>query len=80
MIIRHLHQLIRATQDKPLIDACQHPLDYGAEDVFPFKAFIDNPNGQPVPEILQRCLQAKPPTSEMGAEYTPKDLVWWFPI
>jgi hypothetical protein len=76
-LIRHLHQLARAARDKPLIDECRHPLDYGVDGQFPFKVFVQNPNGEEVPEIAQRCLQGIPPCPEMGAEYTPKDLVWW---
>jgi hypothetical protein len=76
-VIRHLHQLMRATRDEDLIDDCEHPLDFGIDGVFPFKAFIANPFGTPVPDILVRCLQGYPPRPEMGAEYIPKDLVWW---
>jgi hypothetical protein len=79
-LIRHLHQLIRATRDEPLIDGCGHPLEYGTEGAFPFKVFVQNPKGNEVPAIIQHCLQGMPPAPEMGAEYTPKDLVWWLPV
>lgn len=76
-LIRKLHQFARAAGDQPLIDGCSDIMDYGQEGEFPFKVFIQNPNGMAVPEILQRCLQGLLPTREMGAEYTAKDLVWW---
>ena len=79
-LVRHLHQLISATRDEMLIDGCKHPLDYGADGEYPFKVFVQNPNGTAVPVIIQRCLQGLLPSAEMGAEYMPKDLVWWFPI
>lgn len=78
-LIRHLHQLVRAAGDQPLIDGCTHALDYGIDGAFPFKVFVQNPNGSDVPEVIQRCLQGMAPQREMGAEYTPKDLVWWTP-
>lgn len=76
-LIRKLHQFAREAGDQPLIDGCSDIMDYGQEGVFPFKVFIQNANGVAVPEILQRCLQGLRPAREMGAEYTPKDLVWW---
>jgi hypothetical protein len=76
-VLRHLHQLARAAGDQPLIDGCAHALDYGKDGEFPFKIFAQNSNAREVPEIIQRCLQGLPAHPEMGAEYTPKDLVWW---
>jgi hypothetical protein len=76
-VIRHLHQLIHATRDEELIDGCEHALDFGEDGTFPFKAFIANPSGALVPEILIRCLQGYPPKPEMGAEYNPQDIIWW---
>jgi hypothetical protein len=77
LVLRHLHQLVRAAGDQPLIDGCAHALDYGTGEEFPFKVFMQNPKAREVPEIIRRCLQGLPPCPEMGAEYTPKDLVWW---
>jgi|SRR5271165_3558517 len=76
-VIRHLHQLSRAARDEDLIDGCKHPLDFGNDGVFPFKAFIANPAGARVPDILLRCMQGYPPKPEMGAEYRPQDIVLW---
>lgn len=80
IIIPHLHQLIRATRDEPLIPPCCHPLDYGQDEDFPMKAFIANPHGAAVPEIVLRCLQAYPPSLEVGSEYVPQDWIWWFNV
>jgi hypothetical protein len=78
VVIRHVHQIMRATGDEPHINGCRHALDYGQQAVFPWKVFIANPHGQPVPDILPKCLQAREPSTEMGAEYNSSDLVWWF--
>lgn len=78
VVVRHLHQLIRACRGEPLADNCQHALDYGRPGEFPFKAFLQNPYGSPVPEPILQCLQALPPHLAMGAEYLPTEIVWWF--
>ena len=78
VMIRHLHQFSRASAEKPLCDSCREALDYGRDGEFPPKAFIDNPDAAGAPKSLLECLQAYAPTSAMGAEYTPKDLIWWF--
>lgn len=80
IIIRHLHQLIRATKDEPLIPPCRHPLDYGQDEDFPMKAFIANPHGASVPDIVLRCLQAYPPSLDFGSEYVPQDWIFWFNV
>lgn len=77
VVIRHLHQLMRASRDEPLIDNCNSPFDYGVDEQFPQKAFIMNPSGAGVPEEALKALQAYTPTHEIGTEYTPKDIVWW---
>lgn len=78
-IIRHLHQLIRACRDEPLVDSCRSPLDYGRHDDFPWKAFIPVPGGKELNERIIGCFQGREPSPEMGAEYLPKELVWWVP-
>lgn len=80
IVIRHVHQIMRATRDEAVIDNCRHALDYGDDGVFPFKVFVANPYGKPVPNVLLQGLQARPPSADMGAEYRPKDLVWWIPM
>jgi hypothetical protein len=80
VVVRHLHQLFRACRDEPLLDGCRHPLDYGDSDRFPWKAFIDNPHGRHVPDEVLRCLQARAPSVDMGAEYQPAEYVMWIPL
>lgn len=79
IIIRHLHQIFAATRDEPLIDGIHHPLDYGQAKVFPWKVVIPNPYGATLPNIVPECFQALPVGPLLGAEYSPKDLVWWLP-
>lgn len=78
VIIRHLHQLVRSCRDEPLVDGCQHALDYGRPGEFPFKAFLQNPRGSPVSLSILECLQAIPPGPVMGAEYVPNEIISWF--
>lgn len=78
VLIRHLHQIVHATRDEPLMDGCRHALDYGQENVFPYKVLIQNPNGRPVPGILEQCLQTCWPSPQLGSEYIPQDLIFWF--
>jgi hypothetical protein len=78
IVIRHLHQLVRACRDETLLDGCRHPLDYGRLEEFPFKAFLQNPWGKTVPDAVLDCLQAYEPNHLLGSEYVPKDIVWWF--
>lgn len=78
VIIRHLHQFVRATRDEPLGDLCREALDYGQEGEFPFKVYIDNPDASGAPESVLTCLQAFVPSLMMGAEYSAKELIWWF--
>ena len=80
VIIGHLHQLIRATRDEPLIPPCCHPLDYGQDEDFPMKVFIANPHGATVPDILLKCLQAHSPSLDDESEYAPRDWTWRFNV
>jgi len=68
---------MNASADRPLIDQCRDPLEYGRDGDFPPKAFIVNPLGKGLPPCLVECLQAYTPSPEMGAEYVPSDLIWW---
>lgn len=77
VLIRHLHQFVRASKELPTVDSIQHSLDYGHDGEFPPKALVQNPHGQTVPEPISRVFQAYPWDSLMGAEYVPADLVWW---
>ena len=77
IVIRHLHQLMRASRDEPLIDNCGGPFDYGLDGDFPQKALIINPLSSGLPEDVPKSFQAYTPSHELGTEYTPKDIVWW---
>jgi hypothetical protein len=80
VIIRHLHQLMRSSRDEPIADNCRWTFDYGIEGQFPYKVLIVNPSGSGLPDDVSKAFQAYPPTSEMGAEYTPKELIWWLNV
>lgn len=77
VVIRHLNQLFRACQDRPLMDGCRHPLDYGRDGQFPWKVYIQNPWGPKVPQEAIAVLDARPPTDDMGAEYRPQEFIMW---
>lgn len=77
IVVRHLHQLMRASRGESLIDSCKGALEYGSDGDFPQKAFIVNPLSTGSPKDVLSALQAYTPTSELGTEYTPKDIVWW---
>lgn len=84
LLIRHLHQIVNATTDRPLLYGCKHALDYGEETLYPWKVLIQNPNGAPMaPAILRRCLQMDPLSDALVSEvldcdYGPQDLIHWF--
>lgn len=80
IVVPHVHQLLRATRDEPLLDNCQDAFDYGRPNQIPFKAMYFNPYGSGIPDMLLDCLQASIPEPTWGAEYQPKDIVWWMPI
>ena len=77
VVLRHLYQLIRACRDEPLMDNLRHPLDYGKQGKFPWKAFFQNPSGNVVPQRVLECFDAQIPTIEMGAEYQPLEYISW---
>jgi len=77
ILIRHMHQLIRATRDEPFIDACRAPFDFGVPTDFPPKAYVANPHSQGLPKEVVECFQAYAPSALLGAEYIPSDLIWW---
>ena len=76
-MIRHMHQLMRASRDEPLQDNCRGPFDYGIDGEFPQKALIMNPLSSGLPKDVTKAFQAYTPSHELGTEYTPKDIVWW---
>lgn len=77
VVIPHLHQIMAASGDQPFRDGCTATFDFGLDGKFPQKAFIANPHGGGVPSDIPKALQAYTPSPEMGAEYGPKDLIWW---
>lgn len=80
VLIRHLHQFARAAADKTTGDEIRHALDYGFEGGFPPKAHVSNPHGEEVPGDVLTVLQAYEWDTLEGAEYSPKDVVWWLPV
>lgn len=77
VVLRHLHQLGRACQDKPPGDGLFGPFDYGPAGAFPWKSLHQNPAGTDVPPEAVECLHAVPPSGEMGTEYFPKEYIMW---
>jgi hypothetical protein len=75
--IRHLHQLIRACRDEPLMYGYHGPFDFGERGKFPWKVFIQNPAGPETPEQAKEALDALPPHDDMGAEYRPQEYIMW---
>lgn len=78
VMIRHLHQFVRAAGERPLLDSKRHVLDYGKDGEFPPKAFVPNPYAEDVPQEVLDSFQAYLPSPEMGAEYQPIDVISWF--
>jgi hypothetical protein len=77
VVIRHHHQLIRATRCEPLVDGVKDALRY-RHDGFPPKAFIAVAGGRIVPNAVLDALNLVPLSACMGAEYQPTDFVMWF--
>ncbi len=76
VLIRHQHQIIRATREEPLGDGQQAFRYHGPP--FPPKALVTNPRGTPIPTEIIDALGATPIEDLAGyAEYTPPDLIIW---
>ena len=76
LIVRHQHQLIRATRCEPLVDGVASAFAYQHND-FPPKAYIKCPEGKDLPTDLMRALNATPIEDCIGAEYHPSEIVMW---
>ena len=76
VVIRHQHQIIRATRGEPLIDGVTDSLHYRHEG-FPPKAFIAAQGGRAMPEQVMDALNAVPLANCIGAEYHPVELIMW---
>lgn len=76
LLIRHQHQLIRATREEPILDG-QTAFQYHGPP-FPPKALILNPAGNVVPPEVIAALQATSIKALSNfAEYNPPDLIMW---
>lgn len=80
ILIRHLHQLVRSAGDDYVVDSIEHAMDYGKDGGFPPKVFVPNPHGITVPEVVRKAFQAYYPSPELGAEYVPGDMVFYFSL
>lgn len=76
IVVRYQHQIIRATQCKPLLDGATEPLLYRHEG-FPPKAFIEVPGGRSVPGKILEALNATPLSACLGAEYQSFEMIKW---
>lgn len=77
VVIRQLHQIVRACQDEQLADGLGNPLQYSIPHGFPPKVLVANGASNQVLEQLEGIFESVVPDPKMGAEYTPKELVWW---
>jgi hypothetical protein len=76
IVVRHQHQIIRATRCEPLVDGVGDAMAY-RHDAFPPKAFIEADGGRVISgEILHR-LNAVPLHACLGAEYQPVEVIMW---
>lgn len=77
VLIRQLHQFMLACQNEALVDDVSGPLQYDIADGFPPKAILRNRVSDEQFGRLCQIFLASPPDPNMGAEYTPKELIWW---
>jgi hypothetical protein len=75
IILRHLHQFKLALAEQELINDIVHPFQY-VNKPFPC-AFIQNPHGRKVPDILLDEFIATSPDGLPGSEYQVTDIVFW---
>lgn len=78
MISRHRFQFQQMAGEAIFPDEIEHPLDYGKKEIFPFKVIIKNPYSTANDfKELNDCFQVYEPSSLMGAEYNPGDIIMW---
>ncbi len=77
VVVRQLHQIVRACRDEPLGDGLESPLQYETPHGFPPKVLVANGYSNQDREQLEGIFEAVAPDPKMGAEYSPKELVWW---
>jgi hypothetical protein len=75
-VVRHQHQLRRATREEPLMDDVEDAMRYH-HDGFPPKAFIQVPGGRDVPHTVLDALNLVPLHACLGAEYIPAEIIMW---
>jgi hypothetical protein len=78
VLVRHLHQFVRASREEPLGDAWPGVFDYGTRQMFPPKAYVGNPNGQALPSFVLDAFETIPWGDLAGAEYSgASDVIFW---
>lgn len=78
VISRHRYQLHQMAAEQIFTYHIEHPLDYGKRDTFPFKVLIKKPNSKiELSKDIIDCFQVYSPSMNLGAEYTPTDMVSW---
>jgi hypothetical protein len=78
VLVRHLHQFVRASREEPLGDAWPGVFDYGTREMFPPKAYVPNPSGQALPSFVVDAFEAILWSDLAGAEYSgASDVIFW---
>jgi hypothetical protein len=77
VVIRQLHQMVRACRNEPLADGLVDPLQYDIGDGFPPKVLARHQASDEEFGKLGDIFLASTPDRGMGSEYTPKELIWW---
>jgi hypothetical protein len=79
VVVRHLHNFVRAAGDRPLLDRA-HAFDFGNERDLP-NVLIPNPVAiNAIPVEVAKAFRAVPINDDLlskMADYRPKDLIWW---
>jgi len=53
------------------------PLQYQTPDDFPPKVILQAAASSDEFSMLSKIFRAYPPNPKLGAEYAPKELIWW---
>jgi hypothetical protein len=78
VLVRHQHQLVRGTQNRPPVDQRVHFHDWGLRDDFPPHAVIPNPAGRPLAQPWLDALSVwQLAVLAPAGEYTPGGVVMW---
>ncbi len=77
VLIRHQHQFRDGMAGDPPTDDRMHFLDYGEVGRYPPNLLVVNPQGDELPEPILTALQAVPPTTSLGAENVPGEMIFW---